>query len=355
MLPKHLKKGDKIAIVSLSSGILGESFIKHEYDLGVKRLKEFGLEPIFMPNSLKGLDYIKNHPEARAADLKQAFLDDDIQAVLCAIGGDDTYRTIPYLLEDEEFCQCVKNNPKIFIGFSDSTVNHLMFYKLGLPTFYGQAFLPDLAELDCQMLPYTQSAFQNLFNQKFQSFESSPVWYLERHDFSPAAVGTPRESVTETKGYEVLQGEASVEGILLGGCIDSMYDMLTGTRYNDEKEICAKYQVFPSLEEWKGKILLLETSDVQISPEMYKEMLVLFKQQGIFDEIKGIIHGKPMDEKYYQEYKKILVEVIDQPNLPILYNVNVGHATPRGLYPFNARVRLNLAEKKIEVVDEVLS
>ena len=49
--PERLKKGDKVAIVSLSSGILGEKFVVHELDLGVKRLKEFGLEPVFMKNS----------------------------------------------------------------------------------------------------------------------------------------------------------------------------------------------------------------------------------------------------------------------------------------------------------------
>ena len=94
---KHLEIGDKVAIVSLSSGILGESFIKHELDLGVQRLKEFGLEPVFMPNALKGLEFIKNHPKARAEDLKAAFLDQSIKMVLCAIGGDDTYRTLPFM------------------------------------------------------------------------------------------------------------------------------------------------------------------------------------------------------------------------------------------------------------------
>lgn len=52
-----LNKGDKVAIVSLSSGLLGESFVKHELDLGIKRLKEFGLNPVIMDNSLKGLEY----------------------------------------------------------------------------------------------------------------------------------------------------------------------------------------------------------------------------------------------------------------------------------------------------------
>lgn len=88
----------KVGIVSLSSGILGEEMVKHELDLGVKRLKALGLDPVFLPNALKGLEYVKDHPEARAADLLEAFADSSIDMILCAIGGDDTHRLLPYLL-----------------------------------------------------------------------------------------------------------------------------------------------------------------------------------------------------------------------------------------------------------------
>ena len=35
-----------IGIISLSSGTMGEDFVKHEVDLGIQRLKDFGLNPI---------------------------------------------------------------------------------------------------------------------------------------------------------------------------------------------------------------------------------------------------------------------------------------------------------------------
>ena len=73
--PKRLNKGDKIAIVSLSRGLLGMPFCKHELDIAIRRLKEFGLEPVIMPNALKDMKYIEEHPEARASDLKEAFMD----------------------------------------------------------------------------------------------------------------------------------------------------------------------------------------------------------------------------------------------------------------------------------------
>ncbi len=350
---KHLNKGDKVAIVSLSSGILGEDFVKHEVELGIKRLKEFGVEPVFMPNALKGIAYVKEHPEARAEDLKLAFKDDQISAIICAIGGDDTYRTIPFLLEDEEFKQSVLQHPKIFLGFSDSTINHFMFYKLGLPTFYGQALLPDIAELDKEMLPYSKAAFLNLFHETFQPVQSSPIWYLERHDFSPAAIGTPKESVKENKGYEVLQGKGSIEGIVLGGCLDSMYDLLSGTRYPDELEISLQYQVFPSIEDWKNKILLLETSEEQATPEVYKKMLCALKETGIFKVIQGILHGKPMDEKYYKEYQDILIQAVDNPSLPILFNINIGHSTPRCILPLQSKIKVDLDNKIISFPEPI--
>lgn len=49
---KALEHGDKVAIISLSSGMLGEDFCSHNIDIGVKRLKTYGLEPVFMPNAL---------------------------------------------------------------------------------------------------------------------------------------------------------------------------------------------------------------------------------------------------------------------------------------------------------------
>ena len=182
-----------------------------------------------MPNSLKGMDYLENHPAAKAADLKIAFMDDNIKGIICAIGGDNTYRTIPYLMEDKEFINAVKNHPKIFMGFSDTTNNHLMFYKLGLQTFYGQAFITDLAELDNEMLPYTKEYFEKLFiNEPGLEIKSSPIWYFERESFGPEEIGKPRKSQAESHGFEVLNGKGKVSGKLYGGCIESLYDAYTG-------------------------------------------------------------------------------------------------------------------------------
>lgn len=59
-------------------------------------------------------------------------------------------------MEDEEFIKAVEEHPKLFTGFSDTTINHLMFYKLGLSTYYGPNFICDLGEIADEMLPYTK-------------------------------------------------------------------------------------------------------------------------------------------------------------------------------------------------------
>lgn len=352
--PKQLVKGDKVAIVSMSSGMLGEDFAKHELDLGIKRIKEFGLVPVIMKNALKGIEYLKNNPEARAQDLKDAFYDTSIKGIICAIGGDDTYRTLPYLLEDNDFIKAVKNNPKLFTGFSDTTINHLMFYKLGMETFYGPNFVCDLAELDKEMLPYTEKAFLKYFENNNEDYiESSDVWYEERTDFSIDAIGTSRVEHLEEKGYEILQGKGKFKGRLLGGCLGSLYDILTNSRYGDEKDVAEKYGLFPTLKEWENKILFIETSEEKAKPEQFEKELIALKNTGIFDVINGIIVGKPQDEQYYEEYKEIYYKVIENKDLPIIYNVNFGHAQPRCIIPYGIETEVDLDKKTIKLLESI--
>ncbi|MBO4770653.1 MAG: LD-carboxypeptidase, partial [Clostridia bacterium] len=179
-----------VAIVSLSSGIIGEQSVKFEVDIGLRRLKEYGLNVKFMPHALAGLEYVRSHPEKRAEDLLQAFRDPETDMILCAIGGDDTYRLLPYLFEHNELAAAVTE--KIFLGFSDTTVNHLMLHKVGLRTFYGQSFLSDVCELGPGMHAYTKKYFEELiFTGKISEIRPSDVWYEERERFSPDQAGVP--------------------------------------------------------------------------------------------------------------------------------------------------------------------
>ena len=340
--PKMLKKGDKVAIVSLSKGLLGEPFIKHEEELLEKRLGELGLEYEYMPNARKGIEYLEKHPEARAEDLKKAFQDDSISMIWCAIGGEDTFRTLPYLM-NEEFQTLLLSHPKIFMGFSDTTTNHLMLNKLGLTTYYGPALLPDVAELGPEIPPYTLNCIKNLFNNnRGILLKSSPIWYKSRSEFGPDQVGTPLTEVEEQKGIEFLGPKAKIKGELLGGCIEILYDAIAHERFPAEMEkIYDEFPIFPNPEDWTGKILVLETSEVQPEPKKYQKMIDAIEKIGVFDKIKGILVGKPMDEKYYDEYKAILCTISDKYQLPIAYNMNFGHGMPRMILPFGVVAELD--------------
>jgi muramoyltetrapeptide carboxypeptidase LdcA involved in peptidoglycan recycling len=352
--PRKLQKGDYVAVVSLSYGILGESMCKHQLDKGIERLKSFGLQPLFMTNSLKGEEFLSHHPEERANDLKQAFYDDRIKGIICAIGGDDTFRLLPYLMEDKRFIEQVKENPKLFTGFSDTTNNHLMFYKLGMSSFYGPNFLSDLAELDDEMLPYTKQAFETFFsNEPSRKIESSKIWYMERSDFSAVSLGTKREFKTEELGYQVLYGSGIVKGRLLGGCIESLYDGYTGERYPEQKVIYDKYQLMPSSLDWNGKIMFFETSEETPSPKFFREYLLEFERQGIFNNVVAIMVGKPQNGIYFEEYNEILKSFSMKNQIPTIVNVNFGHAYPRNVIPYGISASIDFDSKIITIEEPV--
>lgn len=338
-----------VGIVSLSSGIIGESFIHFETDIGVRRLREYGLNVKFMPHALMGLDYVKAHPEKRAEDLLQAFRDPDIDMILCAIGGDDTYRLLPYLFDHNELADAVTD--KAFLGFSDTTINHLMLHKVGLNTFYGQAFLPDICELSPEMHPYTRKFFEELISTgTVKEITPSDVWYEGRKSFEPDQVGKPLIAHPNA-GFELLQGAPVFSGKILGGCIDSMYDFFNGERYKDMPILCEKYHLFPDTEDWKGRILLLESSEEKPSPEKYQQLLEYLKERGVFEAVSGVLVGKPMDETYAQEYRQLLVQVINKPDLPVVFNLNIGHAMPRCIIPFGIEAVVDVDNQIIKFTE----
>lgn len=333
-----------VAIVSLSSGLLGEDFIKFETEIGFQRLKDLGLNVKCMPNALKGIKYLEEHPEKRAEDLLSAFRDPEIDMILTAIGGDDTYRLLPYLFEDNSLADVVSD--KVFLGFSDTTINHFMLHKVGLKSFYGQSFISDICELSNDMLPYTKKYFEELISTgSISEIIPSDVWYEERKEYTEDQLGKPRIS-HPNQGFELLQGSSKLSGKILGGCIDSMYDMFNDDRYADMPVLCKKYGLFPDRDDWKERIILLESSEEKPSPQKYGKTLEFLKNEGVFDLVSGVLVGKPMDETYAEEYKALLVEIIDNPDLPIVFNINVGHATPRCIIPFGVEALVD-TEKQV--------
>ena len=337
--PQRLKKGDKIAVVSLSWGGLGDDSLIHKYRIAKERLeKEFGLEVTVMPHALKGSTFIDEHPELRAQDLMDAFRDKTINGIFCAIGGDDTIRLLPYIDYD-----VIRSNPKIFMGYSDTTVNHFMLYKAGLVSFYGPSVMCEFGEY-VKMFDYTASAVKDVLFGDTAGYEikPSPVWSDDFAEWDEKNIGMPKKLKPDLHGYEILQGNGKVKGHLLGGCLDVL-PMIFGT------------EIFPSPAKWDGAVLFLETSEERPSPDFVKWILRNFAAQGILKRLNGIIIGKPQAEQYYEEYKEAVLKVIANEEklkeMPIIYNVNFGHAMPIGIIPYGIKAELDCDRKTITLLE----
>ena len=230
-----------------------------------------------------------------------------------------------------------------------------MFYKLGLVTYYGPNLINDLAELADNMLPYTQKAFgYYMGNSTGISILSSDLWYEERTDFSPNSIGTDRVTHPEQHGYELIHGNTSFRGKLLGGCLDTIYDLLTGACNPDAKVMCEKYGLFPSADDWAGKVLFIETSENCMPPEKMRTALLELESRGVFGAISGIIVGKPQNEVFYDEYKEIYKDVLSAySSLPALYNINFGHAYPRTVLPYGVEVEVDINQNEIRFMESI--
>ena len=338
--PQRLAKNETVAIVSLSSGLGGEAAFRHRYETGKRHLEtEFGLNVVTMPNALAGIEYLDNHPAERAKDLMDAFRDTSVKAIICMIGGNDTIRLLEYIDFD-----VIRNNPKIFMGYSDTTVNHFMMYKAGLRSFYGPCIMAEFAE-NAAMHEYTKYYIQKiLFEPSSELYISpSPEWtseFLEWSDIQNNNI--PRAMIKDEKGFELLQGTGVVRGRLLGGCID-VFPMIIGT------------EIWPDLKEWNNAILFLETSEEYPAPNDVKYILRGLAAQGIINRLSGIVFGKPMSEKYYEEYKEVLLQVVGKESgrrsLPILYNVNFGHSAPMCILPYGAEAEIDCSNKSFRLVE----
>ena len=326
--PESLKKGDKIALVSLSSGIFGEEECKERLERAIANIQNIlGLEVVIMPNALIGKKEIYEHPELRAQDLMDAFKDEEIKAIWTLTGGDDTIRLLPYI----DF-EVIKNNPKIFIGFSDTTVNHFMMYKAGVTSFYGPA-----AGVEYSLINLPKEDIDTVINTLFEEKENIELKHYDTKADDPEDWSKGITIKEDKTGYEVIQGQGKVKGKLLGGCID-VFTMMMGT------------SIWPTKEEWKEKILFIETSDDKPEPNLVKYILYNMGVQGILNNINGILVGRPKDGKYYNEYNEVIKEVtriFKRTDLPIISNCHFGHAWLWNMMPLGTEIEIDCDNKKL--------
>lgn len=335
--PNKLSKGDKIAAVSLSWGGAGDVDLLWRYNLGKRRLEEeFGLEVVEMTSTLKGSDYVYNHPEKRAEDLMAAFKDETIKGIFSCIGGNESIRMLPYINFD-----IIRENPKVFIGYSDTTISHFICLKAGISSFYGASILAEFAE-NIEIFDYTKEHVQKaLFNNNIiGEIKPADYWTSEYLTWEEINKNIPKK-LNKNHGYELLQGCGKVQGRLIGGCIEVL-EMMKGTILWDKRD-------------FEDAILFFETSEDMPEPSYVEYWLRNYGSQGILQSIKGIIWGKPYDDKYYEEYKKVIKRVIHDElgltELPILYNMNFGHTEPMVCLPYGALAEIDCSKKLFSILE----
>ena len=208
------------------------------------------------------------------------------------------------------------------------------------------------------MLEYSKKYFEKLFTpEQTYEIDSSPVWFNERTDFSSNAVGTKRIS-HKSSGYELVQGTHSATGKLLGGCLDVIGNLIGIAPKNEEndnrQELIKNYNIFPSLDNWKNKIMFFETSNEKMPPEHFKKIIQKLKTDKVFDMISGLIVGKPMDNAFYDEYKQILKEELSGYDFPVLLNANFGHGFPHAIIPILADAKIDTYKKSLWITNNTL-
>jgi len=126
--PQALKRGDTIGVV-VPAGPLDRERI----DLAFERVNQRGFRIKTYGDIYRRTGYLAGDDQTRADELMAAFADPETTAVWCARGGYGVTR----LLDRLDF-GVVRQNPKVFVGFSDITILHVAIQqKTGLITFHG--------------------------------------------------------------------------------------------------------------------------------------------------------------------------------------------------------------------------
>lgn len=352
--PEKLSKGDTVALVTLSWG--GASECKDRYLCGKNQIEEtFGLKVIETPNALKSSDWIYEHPEERLNDLIWAFKNPEVKAIISIIGGDDSIRLFDFL--KEEHLEIIRENPKIFVGLSDTTTINFLCLKAGIVSFYGPSVLFGLAE-NGGIDNYTKEYFAKAL------FLDKPIGKIENNKEGWTLDKVPWEKKYQNKKRKMqkpietkfIQGNGTSEGKLIGGCMDVL-EFMKGT------------VLWPNKEVWKDSILFIETSEEKPSPIQVKYWLRNYAAQGILKELRGIIFGIPggdipfddpdYDSKLkdhldsFKKYDEALLKVCNEYDLdfPLVTHVQFGHTAPMLTLPLGVMARIDCKNKKLEIIE----
>src|SRR6266853_2534031 len=282
--PRALRPGDRIAAISLSSG--WPNVFPAAYCDGKRQLEEaFGVEVVESRHALSDPDWLSAHPGARAADLMEVLRDPSIHGIISTIGGDDSIRMLPFL-----DLAVIREHPKIFLGYSDSTITHFAFLKAGVTSFYGPSIMGGFDE-NGGLLPYMEESVHRMLFEPALSTSIAPNidgWTCASFGWDDRARNERKRPLQPCSGWKWLQGAGQHHGRLLGGCLEAV-DWLRGT------------PVWPDLATWRNSLLFLEISEDQPSPANVRYMLRSLAAVGVLPEARGILFGRPYSEGENEE------------------------------------------------------
>ena len=335
--PPLLKKGDLVAAVSPSWG--GPAAVPHRYEIGKKQFEEtFGLKVVEMPHTCSSVKWLDKNPEARAEDINAAVKNPDIKAIITTIGGEDSVRLLPYL-----DYRAISENPKFFIGYSDTTALHFAFLKAGVSSVYGPAFLPTFGENGGIFDYVCDSLNKVLFTGKISGeIKPSDKWTNEFLDWKNPENQKKKRKRIKNNGYRFIQGETPVQGRLIGGCLEVL-EMIKGT------------PVWPDKKVWKDCIFFLDLSEEAPTPTYLVRCLRNYAAAGILKRIKGILVGRPCNVpiKDFDKYDKALIRAVHEEaglDIPIVTCMDFGHTDPICSLPYGTLAQIDPVQKTVSLI-----
>ncbi len=333
-----LSKGDKVAIISPSADLAGRW--PWVLELGLDRLKnELGLVPKEYPATRK----LDASLQERAEDIMSAFRDPDTKAVIATIGGQDQVKLLKYL-DKEVFLE----NPKPFFGFSDNTHLGNYLWNLGIPSYYGCCVLTQYA-FEQGMQDFTLEYLRHAFFDKGEyELKRSPEYNDITNDWhKEESLKVPRQMEENEQWY--WDGSKDAQGILWGGCLESMV-------------VQSATQIYmPKNEDLNGTILFLESADGNTLPWIAEYVLTGFGERGWFDKFQAVLIGRPKSweldlqigpeqkAKYRKEQREMILKIVREYNadIPVIQNLDFGHTDPQAVMPKGANARIDNEQQKI--------
>ena len=319
--------GDKIGIFSPSDPATATA--KARYIRGKAFLESKGYQIIEGALTSKQDYYRSGTPKERAEEFNQLLRDPSIKMIMSTIGGTNSNSLLPYM-DYEAF----KNDPKMIIGYSDTTAILLALYaKTNIPTFYGPALIPSFGEF-APLVDETYRYFEQYFcnTQVPYTIPKTAFWSDEMINW--LEYERPK---TLYKNEWVGKYDGIAEGRLIGGNNNTMYGFI-GTSY------------FPEIKH--GDILLIEDSLKDAS--IVEKNFAMLKLHGVFDKVSGILLGKHElfdDEGSGKQPIDLLLEQLDGKQIPILADIDCAHTHPMFPIAIGKTIRMNTIEKSITCVE----